>query len=109
MSILFFNNKNNKNKNQPTKKNTNKLQPRRLNNSYNINESNLEGLHSVNIHSPNWNISPGNTYPERIPLSLQFKPDVPKLKLPAFLQGKGRRTHRRRATKRATKHIKRKN
>ena len=93
-----------------------KKQPN-LNNSFNILNTNLEGLHTINTNTPEWNITPGNTHPERVPLSLQYKPNVPKLRLPAFLQAKGgkRRTKRttkrvtKRATKRVTKRIKRKN
>ncbi len=94
----------NKNFRNKTKKQKN------LNNSFNILNTNLEGLQKININTPEWNISPGNRIQERIPLSLQYKPNVPKMMLPAFLQTKGgRRTRRRRSTKHSTRRMKRKN
>jgi hypothetical protein len=91
------------------------------NNSYSIIEDNLEGLHNVDLNTSEWNISPGNVHSEPIPKSLNFKPNVPKMKLPAFLQSKGgkrrksskkrvtKRVTKRTKSKRATRHIKHKN
>jgi hypothetical protein len=112
MGASFLNNKNKTVKKIKTKNNYNthiKQYNPHMNTSHNFYESNLEGLHEVNLNASNWNISPGNTHPEKIPMSLQFKPNVPKMKLPAFLQGRGRRTRRRGARKSSTKRIKRKN
>ena len=87
--------RNNSNKNRTHKNKPNAVANKKksLNNTYNILNTNLNNLHTVNINSPEWNITPGNRHPERIPRSLNFKPVVPKMKLPAFLRG-GKRTRR---------------
>jgi hypothetical protein len=39
-------------------------------NNENLSNNNLENVRTVNIYSPNWNISPGNTAVEPIPQNL---------------------------------------
>lgn len=77
--------------------------PKSLNNTHNILNTNLNNLHIVDLNTPEWNITPGNSSNEKIPRSLNFKPTVPKMKLPDFLQKRGGRRTRRRVTKRITK------
>jgi hypothetical protein len=83
--------------------------PKSLNNTHNILNTNLNNLHTVDLNTPEWNITPGNSSNEKIPKSLNFKPIVPKMKLPDFLQKKGGRRTAKRVTKKAARTIKRKN
>jgi hypothetical protein len=56
-----------------------------LNTSFNLTPENLENLHTVNTGTPEWEIQVGNrAQNEKIPRSLEWRPVVPKMKLPPF-------------------------
>ena len=57
-----------------------------LNTSVNLYPENVEGLETVNLNTPEWNIKVGNSRNEKIPNSLQYRPNVPKMMLPPHLR-----------------------